>query len=183
MRYLSVATLLVGIFPAIGIFGCSDSSLQHKVNDQEKAIQQLKTDVESLKADVSTAKLQQEISEIAYLTPGERGYSILKTAMGAVTVSLDDVQAYANGSKVRLRFGNLTSASMTGAKAKVEWGSVDAKGSPINEEAKTKDFDLVKQLPPGTWTDVDVILDGVPPTNLGFVRVREFSSASISLRR
>jgi hypothetical protein len=103
--------------------------------------------------------------------------------MGAITVSLDDVQPYANGSKVRLRFGNLTSASLTSAKAKIEWGSVDAKGSPKNEEARSKKLDFIKPLLPGMWNDVEVILDGVPPTDLGFIRVREFSNGSISLRR
>lgn len=84
---------------------------------------------------------------------------------------------------MRLRFGNLTSASLTSANARLEWGSVDTKGLPINDEGNSKEVKFIRPLMPGAWTDLEVILDAVPPTSLGFVRVKDFSSGSISLRR
>ena len=33
------------------------------------------------------------------------------------------------------------------------------------------------------WTNIEEILDGVPPTSLGFVRVHDFEHGVISLRR
>ena len=123
--------------------------------------------------------------EVAYLTPGTRGYSVVRTDLAAVTVSLDDVQAYANGSKVKLNLGNTTNAKLDDAKMKVDWGSVDAKGTPINDEERTKDVkdvEVLKSMFAGSWTGLEVILEGMPPDKLGFVRIHDFSNDRIALR-
>ena len=93
------------------------------------------------------------------------------------------MQPYANGSKVALQFGNLTSATINGAKAKIEWGSVDEKGSPKNEGARSREVTFEKSLSAAAWTTVPIVLEGVPPSELGFVRVREVSHRGISLSR
>src|SRR5450631_4086229 len=61
----------------------------------------------------STQKLGSEMAgldEIAYITPGTNGYSLIKADLGIFTVSMVDVKPYANGSKVALMFGNIYSA-------------------------------------------------------------------------
>jgi hypothetical protein len=96
---------------------------------------------------------------------------------------LVNVQPYANGTRVTLRFGNLLSATINGAKAKLEWGSVDAKGSPKNESAQSREVSFTESLRAGAWTNVQVVLEGVPATELGFVRVRDLTHVGINLLR
>jgi hypothetical protein len=121
------------------------------------------------------------LDEVAYLTPGEEGYSVVKSDIGAITVSLKDVKPYANGSRITLQFGNILNATITGVKAKLEWGSVDAKGIPKNETQKSREITFSKSLRSGSWTKISVVLERVPPSDLGFVRVRELKHTGIIL--
>jgi hypothetical protein len=96
---------------------------------------------------------------------------------------LKDVRPYANASRITLRFGNVTNATLNDVKATIEWGLVNATGTPLNDEAKSKEVTFEKSLRPGVWTDVDVVLEGTPPTNVGFFRVRDVSNKGIVLYR
>ena len=120
--------------------------------------------------------------EVAYLTPGSDGYALVKMDLGKLTVSFANVVPYANGSKVSLMFGNLTSATIDGLKAKIEWGSVDEKGMPKNSDAKSRDIKLTESLLPGAWNKTDLVLEGVPPAALGFLRVRDVGHQAIRMR-
>lgn len=85
--------------------------------------------------------------------------------LGSLAIALADVKPYANGSKVTLVVGNPTTATVTGFKVKLEWGSVDENGNPANEAAKSKDVTFVETLSGGSWTKMSAMLQ------LGFVRV------------
>jgi hypothetical protein len=124
---------------------------------------------------------EQGWDSVALLTPGEKGYAAVKFDLGYLTLSLDDIQPYASGSRVKLRFGNLTSATVNGLKAKLEWGSVDGKGIPNNAEAKSREVTFEESLRSGSWTWVTVVLEGVPPTEFGFLRVKEVGHRGIAL--
>jgi hypothetical protein len=139
--------------------------------------------VAALKADTSLDEFIRDMDSTAFLTPGSEGYAIVQTDLGRMTVSLENIQPYANGSRVTLCFGNLTSATVNDVKLKLEWGSVDAKGSPKNESARSRDVSFTQSLRAGAWTNVSVVLDGVPPQDLGFVRVKQISHTGISLLR
>jgi hypothetical protein len=78
-----------------------------------------------------------------------------------------------------LQFGNLTSARIDGLKAKLDWGKIDANGAPENDKAKTREVTFSTALPPGAWTVTQVVLEGVPPTELGFVRLKEVGHRGI----
>ncbi|MBL0938509.1 MAG: DUF3251 domain-containing protein [Gemmatimonadaceae bacterium] len=146
--------------------------------------------IDSVEAVVSDLKYRSELSEmmegwdkIAYLTPGQDGYSVVNSDLGAITVSLANVEAYASGSRVTLSFGNTTSANINGAKAKIEWGAVDTSGVPINESAKSREVKFNETLGRGRWTAVRLVLEGVPPAELGFVRIRDLTHSGIELYR
>ena len=159
------------------------NTLQHRVEQLEKNLNDLKSDVESVKNDSSWDRFVRESEGIAYLTPGAGGYSVIKTDFGPLTVTLDDIKAYANGSRVTLKFGNPTSASLIDVSATVNWGSVDEKGSPRNDEAKSKEISFAKMFQAGHWTTISIVLESVPPNNLGFVRVRDLKNKGILLFR
>ena len=181
-----------GLWPAVGAvclvaFGCADerqvAALQKKTDDLQGEVKKLQESVEQLKNDQSWDKFEREFGAIAYLTPGAGGYSVIESDLGHLTVQLMNVQPYANGTRVTLRFGNLTSATIDGAKATIEWGRVDGKGSPKNDEARTRDVIFDESLRAGAWTEVGVVLDGVPSQELGFVRVRNIAHRGIRLVR
>jgi hypothetical protein len=176
------------------IWGCADpsqvSSLEKRTADLEKKVNALSPDVEKLKAAVERVEqgrsyddFLRNLDSIAYLTPGSGGYSVIQTDLGRVTVELKDVQSYANGSRVTLRFGNLTSANINGVKATLEWGTVNPKGSPDNDTARTREVIFDRTLRGGAWTEIPVVLEGVPATALGFVRIKDVSHHGIVLMK
>jgi hypothetical protein len=135
-----------------------------------------------LESEASMNRLIRDLDSIAYLTPGRPGYTALRTNHIPITVSLEDVREYANGSRVALDIGNTSTANITGLSATIEWGEVKD-GSPVNETAHRREVKFTETIRSGRWTRVTVSLDGVPPKNLGFVRLREVSHDSISLPR
>jgi hypothetical protein len=196
--------VLLSFTAAVLISGCVPTSnapaeLNQAVTDATKKLDQLSGQLDELKKTNTALEKRVSILErndkwrdfvdtaggIAYLTPGTDGYSIVKIDVGFVTVSLENVQPYANGTRVALRFGNPTGATLTGGKATFEWGKVDAQGNAQNETAKSRDVTFTESFAAGGWTTVHVVLEGVPPSELGFVRVRDFShqGMSLSLRR
>jgi outer membrane murein-binding lipoprotein Lpp len=182
MDRIRVATIL-GLLCLAG--GCADrtqvATLEKKAADLESQVEALKASVQQLQQQKSFDQLLRDLDSVAYLTPGSNGYSIVQTDLGRMTVALENVQPYANGTRITLRFGNLTSATVNGAKARVEWGSADAKGVPKNETARSRDVSFSESLRAGTWTNVLVVLEGVPPTELGFVRIKDVTHTGISL--
>ena len=131
----------------------------------------------------SHARLLPSLDEIAYLTPGSDGYSVVQCDLGRMTVSLKNIEPYPNGSRISLQIGNLSSANINGAQARIEWGNVDEKGTPKNEEAHSREVKFAKSLRAGAWTTVPVVLEGIPPAALGFVRVKDVTHSGISLSR
>jgi len=182
MRVASAALMLT---TAVLMMSCSTDSrvdkLQRQVDALDNDLKALKQEVDSLKSDSSAAELDRSFETVAYLTPGSAGYWTIKTSVGSLAVSLDDVKPYANGSRVVLRFGNLTSATLDDVSVKLDWGSVDAKGTPQNDSAKSKEVTFTQSFRPGSWNAADVVLEGVPPSSLGFVRLSNFSNKKIHL--
>jgi hypothetical protein len=184
MRSFIPLTFLVSLFLCIG---CADRShpaaVEKQIEDLRGTVSELKREVEDLKRGQSLSRFISEAEGIAYLTPSSEGYSVVQTDLGRITISLENIQAYANGSRVTLRFGNLTSATINGVNATVEWGCVDAHGAPINDAARSRKVTLEQSLRAGAWTDITLALENVPPTSLGFIRVKEIGHRGISLLR
>ena len=132
------------------------ASLRQEVDELKKELGQVKKNQSALRLD----KIVKDLKSAAYLQPGDAGYSVVPFDLGNLTVQLSDVQPYANGSKVMLNFGNPLSSSITGLKASLQWGHVDAKGLQDTETEKSKDFVFTENLRSGAWTKVSVVLDG-----------------------
>ena len=120
--------------------------------------------------------------EVAYLTVGSQGYGVVKTNhMIPITVSIKDVTAFANGSRVVLTLGNMSAASLTGVSATVEYGRVEG-DAPDNTTARRTSLNFPEVVRGGAWTDVRVVLEGLPPKELGFIRVRDVKLSGIRLQ-
>lgn len=167
-----------------------NAALESRVRAAEAKLEKTEADLAALQAQATDLKqrrefddLLQDFDKIAYLTPGAEGYSTIGFDLGVLTVQLSDVKPYANGSKVTLRFGNTLSSSINGLRATIEWGKVSDIGVPDNNNTKSKEMAFVETLRGGAWTPISVVLDGIPPTDLGFVRVSKVSHAGIQLLR
>lgn len=188
---------VVVILAASLIAGCDSAKELLRAREipvnQGEQIKTMQQEVKVLNAELAELKQKQssleldnmfrDFEKIAYLQPGDGGYSPIRFDLGALTVQLADVKPFANSSKVSLKFGNPLSSSINGVKAKIEWGQVDEKGNPINDAAKSKVVTFTETLRSGAWTSVSVVLDGMPPTELGFVRVRDVVHTGISLNK
>jgi len=170
---------------ALLIVGCQNDSrvseLEMKLGDANKKIEALAGKIEELKKDREFDKLVKDNEGYAFLTPGSDGYAPIRYDLGVLTVRLADIKPYANGSKVTLEFGNTLSATVTGLKATLQWGKVDEKGFSIAEQTKSKEVTFTESLQSGAWTRVSVVLDGVPPSEFGFVRLIDVSHSGIQL--
>lgn len=161
--------------------GCADDT---RMKALEAKVATLEAATTASAMQIKNLELQGEIAaseRIAFLKPGDSGYSLLRLDLGNITVKIADVMPYATGSKVSLQFGNLTSAKIDGLRAKLEWGTVDEKGVAQNDKAKSREVEFTESLAPGAWTQSELVLEGVPPTELGFVRLREVDHSGIGL--
>lgn len=170
------------------LISCTDPELKKQFNEHanridslESKIKNMEIEIEIISRDRTFDELIKSFDEIAYLTPGADGYSIIKTRLGAITIILKDVRAYANGSRITLQIGNTTSATMTGAKATIQWGSVDNEGFVIQETEREREVTINQDLRSGRWTDVNVVLEGFQPVELGYVRIKDFEHKGIRL--
>lgn len=193
-KIIKFGIIILGLF---SITACDSIQKISKSSDiidaQQIKITELKNEIDTLKEEINDIEQKQgklelanfikDFEKIAFLNPDDDGYSPIKFDLGTLTIQLSDVKAYANGSKVNLKFGNPLSSSINGLKTTVQWGQVDEKGVAINETAKSKDFTFTTKLRPGAWTTIPVVLEGVPPEKLGFVRVRDVTHTGIELGR
>lgn len=140
-------------------------------------------DLRKRQAQDEWTRFMDELKGVVYLRPGDDGYSVIHYDLGVLTVRLDDVSPYANGAKVRLRFGNPLASTVNGLRCTIEWGQVDENGSSIASTTKSKELSLSEEMRSGAWTDVQVVLESIPPEQLGFVRVKEITHSGIRLRQ
>src|SRR5689334_18779742 len=162
------------------LVGCSQPSsaspsADARIRALEQKLDMLEKRTASIETDRDFEKTLNNLKSVAYLTPGSDGYSVIESDLGSFTVNIANIEQYANGSRVTLTFGNLTSATITSPKVKIEWGTVDDKGSPNNEAARSRELEFTQSFQPGAWNNIPVVLEGTPPAQLGFVRVRELT--------
>lgn len=154
---------LVGLSLAACNQGISQPQPQQEApkSDPAEKIRKLEWDTFVLEGRVSDLE-----SGSAAISTEDEGYSIAKTNFGGFTVSARAVTPYLDGFKVKLRFGNLSSADFEGATISVCWGSVGGlkirycKSSKI---ARYKEFTVTNRFPAGTFTDVELAITPAKP--------------------
>ena len=183
--------ILAAMLPLVASFGCSPAPKQAAspvvavsapaLQFNEDEFRRLAARVDTLERDANFQKFMRNSDEMASLKPDEKTWQQVKTSIGYVVVSLDNVSEYANGSEIVLQFGNPLSATISQLSATVEWGRVDEKGNPVGE-AQTKDVTFTDVLPAASWHKFKVTLASIPPKELGYVNVKNVQFRSSSLR-
>lgn len=111
-----------------------------------------------------------------FLDPAGGGYQYLQTNVSPVVASFVDAVAQGDGTRIRLRIGNLSSATYSGIELGVTYNkrvptdpaSVDA----WNKAGKTITARDAGELPAGAWTIVTASLPGIKPDELGHVALK-----------
>lgn len=101
-------------------------------------------------------------------------YQRVDTIVGPLTISVDDVKPHADGVRVRLNVGNVTTAKFNGGLFKIKWGSRFEKGTNYREWLGTMreaEHKFTNDLSPGTWNKVTLTLPGVPPEKFGYLEL------------
>lgn len=159
------------------------NKLTAKLTLAEQEISQLREQVSELRKKMYIAQFDASSKKITQLTPGQSGYSRLEFDLGVLTVSLDDIKPYATGSKVTLSFGNTLSSTISGLNGTIEWGALGSDGTPTTETIKSKQVKFSENISAGAWTKVNVVLEGVPPTEFGYLLLRDFAHSGILLKK
>lgn len=176
------------ILTAIAISGCSGT--EQPISSAE--VGQLKADISFLKAlgEAQGALIdghQKRISELegaagrvsdtAYLDPaGGPGYQYIETNVAPIIISFVDSNPIGDGTKARLKVGNLSSATFSGIEFEISYNRrVPQSGDGLARwrgDARTAIAKDARNIPAGAWTIVDVSLPGLKPDELGYMEVK-----------
>jgi hypothetical protein len=127
--------------------------------------------------DSKITKLRREVRELkkdsVRLAPGLDGYQVIRHDLGSATLSLKEVKAHPQGSVITLEIGNLTSANITGTKMTVSYASGHIE-HPL-------EYDVQETLAAGKATRIHLVMRGVNPSDLSYIRVSNFQPKGIAL--
>lgn len=109
---------------------------------------------------------------------GSTSYEAADTNLGKTLFRLGALTPFADGSKLQLFIGNISSIQLTGAKIKVVWAKRrPGKNPPPNayaEWAKSKqdqEFTVTDTFKPSAWNPVIINIPGSPPSEIGYIEL------------
>ena len=130
--------------------------------------------------DEKIRKLRKDVRELkgasVRLTPEMDGYQVIRHDLGSTTLSLKEVKAHDKGSAITLEIGNLTSAHITGATMEIRY-----QDPSVGSIERSSEYDVQQTLEAGKATKVTVILEGVKPSQVTYIRVSDFQPKGIRL--
>lgn len=133
--------------------------------DDNSKIRKLRRDVRDLQKNAS-----------AHLVPGAADYQALRHSLGSVTLSLESVEAHEKGSLITLVVGNLTSVHLTGATLTISYQDY-----PDRSIERSLKYEAKQTFEAGKGTKARVVLEGVPPAEVSYIRVSNFEPTGIRL--
>jgi hypothetical protein len=132
------------------------------------------------KIDDKIRELRKDVRELkgasVSLNPGSNDYQAIRHQLGSATLSLKEVKAHDKGSAITLEIGNLTSVHITGAAMTI--GYQDPSNPSVESSLK---YDVNQTLEAGKATKVTLILEGVNPSAVTYIRVSDFQPKGIRL--
>lgn len=173
---------------SITLVACVDESstvnqkeLDERLSSLQGRVDALEADLREVNSDIRFERLRQNLDRSVFLRVGESEFLPIRTYIGTITFNLEDIQPFANGSKVTIVVGNPLNATLAGAKFQVDYGSLDSAGEIEDGSEKTKEIKVISNIQAGSWNKVPVILDGLETSKLGYIRVHDFEASQIRL--
>jgi hypothetical protein len=151
-----------------------------EISDQlQEVTQQLNKQRQDIDSNTSTtAVLRTEVESYgqATLDPAQRGFARVDANVGTFAVSLNDVQPFADGVRVHLDLGNLSSATFGSTTTlNLKYGKrmpQESQGWPVwKASLREKKETVTEKLLPGHWNPVQVVLPGIEAKDFGYLEV------------
>jgi hypothetical protein len=166
------------------------SQLQSRVAALESRLQKLSSTVADHTNRINTINEQWTTAEF---DPTDSTYQRIdsKPGIGSFAVSVEDVQSFGDGVRLRLNLGNPSSAVVSGVGLKLKYGPRVPDYSDPNfsdlytawtNSLQSKEEKLTADLRPGAWNPITVTLPKIDAKNFGYLEVG-ISNSSVSLAR
>ena len=183
-----LATMLALSMP---VSGNATTPNDERVIALEKQVSELTKNLAVLEASLRWY-WEEEREQAAELDPANKGFSTIRTPMGLLFLTLEDVSPYADGIEIHLNIGNTTSAELTTVELSMHYGERQPAWSADTNAwlSRKKQWEdglgsytetLSESLKPGMWTPVKVRLPQMSTSQLGYVKVK-LQPFSASLR-
>jgi hypothetical protein len=154
-------------------------ALEQQVSALGKQLDESNAKVTALQGQVGVIQFQtlglSDTSPFVVLDPTTRAYSIVKTNLGQLLVSVVDFSPYLNGYKLKLAVGNPSFATYNGAKLTVRWATTPKSGVAGFDAAawaqtlQSKDLSVTNALLPGAWNQVEIVVAPASADQTGYL--------------
>lgn len=191
MRELFIVAFMFGACVAVG--GCEQTSTAAT----DPRVEAVSTQLAELSAELAKAQRQQALllervgnaertlrsyapkSRVEF-DPSESSYLRVDGDLGSFAVAISDVRPFADGVRVTLKLGNLSSATYSGATLRMEYGprAPSGKGTdPVDaaatwlEALQEREEKVSAKLGPGRWNPIQVTLPKIDPKEFGYLAI------------
>lgn len=172
-------------FAAVCLSGCTQegpgdaalkaeiTKLDARLSSAESELNDLKNQQQNTAGEVLGIKLNAEADQTAIFDPvSSQGYATLDAGVGKLMVSVEDIEPYADGVKVRLAIGNPNAVTLNGLKGEATYGPATSRigAMPAGEWSKrqrTSVLSIPDSLTPARWNKVTITLPGIAATDFG----------------
>ena len=179
-RYLEFPCVLALVFTLMFCVACDQPAAPTKPQNTqtlEKQIAELKEKVDKLDGDTKRVELALDQQKNQYssivIDPSVKGYERIDTTAGSFLVMLKDIQPYADGYKLKLSIGNISSAEYSGFALTATWHKSYAKytSEDWSKGGHEKTFNYPEKLLPGSWNTVSLILSPAQKEELEYIEI------------
>lgn len=140
-----------------------------------KSHDDLSKEINEQSDDISDLQIETSPRTIAAFKPGEKGFTTIETGLGKIYVTLEDVQPYANGYKIKFRVGNPSFATLVDGNAEFTWGEEQEDGEKYvewKEKLRTEEIAINEPLLPGRWNIIEVTAAPAEKHEIGFLQIK-----------
>lgn len=125
-------------------------------------------------SDLESRQVRDDVTRTVQLSADGNGFQTVMTdALFPVTFSLEGVEAYADGTRIKLQIGNPNQANIHDLKASIEYGPP--------EKRQVQRFSATGVIERGSWHNDTVVLGRVKPDQIGKIDISGVTIGSIDL--
>ena len=149
------------------------TKLNARLSSAESELNDLKNQQQNTAGEVLGIRLSAQADQTAVFDPvSSQGYVTLNAGVGKLMVSVEDIEPYADGVKVRLAVGNPNAVTLNGLKGEATYGPATARigAMPAGEWTKkqrTITLSIPESLTPARWNKVTITLPGIAAADFG----------------
>jgi outer membrane murein-binding lipoprotein Lpp len=175
----------VGIIGSLLLAGCTQQNtgdaalraqvekLDARLSTTEAELNDLKNRQQSTDGEVLGLKLNAQAGQMAVFDPvSGQGYVAMDAGVGKLMVSIEDIEPYADGVKVRLAVGNPNAVTLNGLRGEATYGPASSRIGAIpagewSAKQHTIQLTLPDSLTPARWNKVTITLPGIAASDFG----------------